>query len=133
MGDMLRILALVLCSIALLMPAAERTTPLVVEDLHGAWIVDTQAVKAEQKEAAAAAAAVEEYGVNFTQRTCRVILSDDQAYAGMWRLDEATPTTATVVVQPKGGEERRLRIRLEGKTLVLLDAPGALPLVKAKR
>ena len=130
---MLRPLILVLISTILLAHAAERTAPIVVEDLHGAWVVDAASLKPEQKDAAKAAAAVADYGINFTQRTCRVILSDDQSYAGMWRVDDATPTTATVVVQPKGGEERRIPIIFDGKTLVLTDTPGKLPMVKAKK
>jgi len=130
---MLRTLALLLLTTTLVLTAAERTTPIVVEDLHGAWVIDTASLKADQKEAAKAAAAVEDYGINFTQRTCRVILSEDQAYAGMWRVDNATPTTATVVVQPKGGEERRIPITFDGKTLVLTDTPNKLPMVKAKK
>lgn len=130
---MLRTALLVVISTLLALYAAERTAPLVVEDLHGAWVVNAKAVTAEQAAAATAAAAVEDYGVNFTQRTCRVILSNERAFAGMWRLDAATATTATVVIQPKGGEEQRLAITFDGKTLVLIDAPGKLPLIKAKR
>lgn len=128
---MLRIVVLGL--LLTLLHAAERTTPIVAEDLHGAWVVDTTSLKPEQQAAAKAAAAVEGYGVNFTQRTCRVILSEEQAFAGMWRVDEATPTTATITVYPKGQEEQRFAISFDGKTLVLTQAPGALPLVKAKR
>ena len=76
---MLRTLILLLISTLLFAHAAERTTPLVVEDLHGAWVIDTASLKPNQKEAAKAAAAIEDYGINFTQRTCRVILSDDQS------------------------------------------------------
>ena len=130
---MLRTLILLLISTLLLAHAADRTTPLVVEDLHGAWVIDTASLKPDQKDAAKAAAAIEDYGINFTQRTCRVILSDDQSYAGMWRVDDATPTTATVVVQPKGGEERRIPVTFDGKTLVLTDTAGKLPMVKAKK
>lgn len=130
---MLRLAALLVLSTLLTLNAAERTKPIVVEDLHGAWIVDTKSLKPEQQEAAKAAAAVADYGINFTQRTCRVILSEERSFAGMWRVDDATPTTATITVYPKGQEEQRLAITFDGKTLVLNDAPGKLPLIKAPR
>jgi hypothetical protein len=130
---MMRIACLFLVSAVLALQAVERTTPIVVEDLHGAWVVDTKHLKPEQQEAAKAAATVEFYGVNFTQKTCRVILAEDNSFAGMWRIDDATPTTATITVYPKGQEERRFPISFDGTTLVLTDAPGKLPLIKAPR
>jgi hypothetical protein len=130
---MLRTACLLLATCLLLLHGAERTTPIVAEDLHGAWVVDTAHLTAAQQDAAKAAAAVDGYGVNFTLRTCRVIISDERAFAGMWRVDDATPTTATIVVQPKGHEEQRVAITFDGTTLVLADEPGKLPLIKAKR
>jgi hypothetical protein len=131
---MIRTVCLAWCLAALAsLCGSDRTTPLTVEDLHGAWIVDSTQIKTEQQDAAKAAAAVEGYGITFTQRTCRVIVSEDQAFAGMWRIDAATPTTATIVIQPKGQEEHRVPISYDGKTLVLTDTAAKLPLIKAKR
>ncbi len=100
-------------------------------DLHGTWVVDEKAVTAEQKEAAAAAKDVDGFGVTFTLRTARVVVGADEMYAGQWRLEDATATTATAVVQPRGGEERRLHVTREGKHLMIAELPGKLRLIKA--
>lgn len=124
---MLRIACL--CLLTLTLAAAENLTP---DNLYGNWVVDEKAVTKEQKDAAAAAAKVENFGVNFTLRTARMILAADTVVAGMWRLDQATPTTATVVIQPKGGEERRYKVTLTKGQLVIDECPGRLPLKNAR-
>lgn len=128
---MLRLACLACCLVAG-MPAAERPT-IVPETLHGVWVLDAKAVKPDQRAAADAAAAIEGYGLAFTQRICRVVLGDDRQFAGMWRIAEASATTATVVVQPRGGEEQRLTVAFDGRHLVITDPPVGLPLIKAPR
>lgn len=102
------------------------------DDLHGTWVVDEKAVTAEQKAAAAAAKDVEGFGVTFTLRTARVVTGADEMYSGMWRLEDATATTATAVVQPRGGEERRLSVTRDGKHLIIAELPGKMRLIKAQ-
>ena len=86
---MLRIACL--CLLALSLTAAENLSP---DNLYGIWVVDEKAATKDQKDAVAAAAQIENFGVNLTLRTARVIFAKDTVVAGMWRLDEATPTTA---------------------------------------
>jgi hypothetical protein len=124
---MLRIACLLFCSLTLF--AADNLTP---DMLHGIWVVDEKSVSKEQKDAAAAAAKIENFGVNFTLRTARIIFAQDNFVAGMWRLDKATPTTATLIVQPKGGEERQYHLSLQKGQLIIAECPGKLPLKKAR-
>jgi hypothetical protein len=120
---MLRISCLCLLSLAAF--AAENLTP---DNIYGIWQVDDKALTKEQKEAAAAAAKVESFGVNLTLRTARVIFASDTFVAGMWRLDDATPTTATLVIQPKGEDEKRFHITFQKGRLTFDECPGKLPL-----
>lgn len=124
---MLRLVCL--CLLTLTLAAAENLT---ADALHGIWVVDEKAVTKEQKEAAAAAGQVENFGVNLTLRNARIIFAKDTVVAGMWRLDQATPTTAIVVVQPKGGEERRYNVTLQKGHLIFAECPGKLPLKNAR-
>lgn len=124
---MLRIACL--CLLTLTLAAAENLTP---DALHGMWVVDEKAVTKEQKDAAASAAQIENFGINLTLRNARVIFAKDTVVAGMWRLDGATPTTATLVIQPKGGEERRYKVTLKKGQLVVDECPGKLPLKNAR-
>ena len=124
---MLRIACL--CLFALAVSAADKLTP---DSLYGIWVVDQKALAKDQQEAAAAAAKVENFGVNLTLRTARIIFATDTVVAGMWRLDEATATTATMVVQPKGGEERRYHVTLKKGNLVFDECPGKLPMKNAR-
>ena len=126
---MMRIVCLCLCLFAQTLTAAEKLTP---DALYGIWVVDEKALTKDQKEARTATAQVENFGVNLTLRTARIIFAKDTVVAGMWRLDEATPTTATLVVQPKGGEERRYHLTLEKGHLVIAECPGKLPLKNAR-
>ena len=119
---------LCLCLLVFTLTAAENLS---ADALYGSWVVDDKALTKDQKEAAAAAAQVENFGMNLTLRTARVIFAKDTIAAGMWRLDEATPTTAVLVMQPKGGEERRLHLTLLKGHLVVDECPGKLPLKKA--
>ncbi len=89
--------------------------------------MDGKALTKDQKEAAAAAAKVENFGVNLTLRTARVIFASDTFVAGMWRLDDATPTTATLVIQPKGADEQRFHITFQKGRLTFDECPGKLP------
>lgn len=102
------------------------------DDLHGTWVVDEKAVTDDQKAAAAAAKGVEGFGVTFTLRTARVVIGAEEMYAGQWRLEDATATSATAVIQPRGGEERRLSLTREGKHLIVAELPGKLRLMKAQ-
>ncbi len=124
---MLRIVCL--CLFALTLTAAENLSP---DALYGMWVVDDKALAKDQKDAAASAAQVENFGVNLTLRTARIIFAKDAAVAGMWRLDEATPITATLVIQPKGGEEHRYHVTLQKGHLVITECPGKLPLKNAR-
>jgi hypothetical protein len=114
-----------LCLLSLAAGAAENLTP---DNIYGIWQVDDKALSKEQKEAAAAAAKVENFGVNLTLRTARVIFASDTFVAGMWRLDDATPTTATLVIQPKGADEQRFHITFQKGRLTFDECPGKLPL-----
>jgi hypothetical protein len=88
----MRSVCLCLLALTLTLTAANNLTP---DALYGVWVVDDKAITKEQKEAAASAAQIENFGVNLTLRTARVIFARDTVVAGMWRLDQATPTTAT--------------------------------------
>ena len=123
----MRHLALLLIAAASLHAAA---ATLSVESLYGTWAPDAVAATAGQRAALDAAGKVEGYGITFTARICRVVFADDQQYAGPWRLDSAAAGSAVLVVQPKGGEERRLQLALTGKHLVI---DGGMPLAKAAR
>lgn len=124
---MLRIACL--CLLSLTLAAADKLTP---DALYGMWVVDEKALSKEQKEAASSAAQIENFGVNLTLRNARIIFAKDTIVAGMWRLDGATATTATLVVQPKGGEERRYQVTLKKGQLVIDECPGKLPLKNAR-
>lgn len=50
----------------------------------------------------------------------------------MWRLENADEDSATLVVQPKGGAERRYQITVDGTQMTVEEAPGDLPLVKVR-
>lgn len=114
-----------LCLLACAIAAADNLTP---DDLHGHWVVDEKSVTKEQKDAAAAAAKVENFGINFTLRTARVVFASERFVAGMWRLDDATPTTATLVIQPRGADEQRFHLTLQKGRLTIDECPGKLPL-----
>jgi hypothetical protein len=118
-----------LCLLAMSLGAAENLDP---DALYGHWVVDEKAAAKAQKEAAGAAAQVENFGVTLTLRTARIIFAKDELVAGMWRLDDATPTTGTLVVQPKGADERRYHVTLEKGHLVVAECPGKLPLKNAR-
>lgn len=109
--------------------AADSITP---ESLHGAWELDVKSATKDQADAVKTAQSVDGFGMTFTLRTARAIFSDDNFAAGMWRVEDATATTATVVIQPKGGEERTLHITLDGKKMTCTEVPGNLPLVKTR-
>jgi hypothetical protein len=127
----MRHLALLLLVLAFIAPAAVAAeAPLTVEALYGTWAPDAAAATAEQRADVDAAAKLEGYGITFTARICRVIFSEEEAYSGPWRLDQAAAGSAVLVVQPKGGEERRLKLALAGKHL---RVDGGLPLAKAAR
>jgi hypothetical protein len=114
-----------LCLLSLAAAAAENLTP---DSIYGIWRVDDKALAKDQKEAAAAAAKIENFGVNLTLRTARVIFASDTFVAGMWRLDDATATTATLVIQPKGADEQRFHISYQKGRLTFDECPGKLPL-----
>jgi hypothetical protein len=126
-----RLSLLLIIALAVPLAAAERA-PLVADDLHGAWELDTTAVTAEQQDAAAAAQAVDGFGLVLSLRTARIIFGDDDFTVGMWRLENATADAATLVVQPKGGAERRFQLSVDGKRMQIAEAPGKLPLIKTR-
>ncbi len=119
----MRILLVILLTSTL--AAAENLLP---DNLFGTWVVNDKAVTTEQKEAAAKAALIDGFGITFTLRTARVVFAQDELVTGMWRLDEATPTTATLVIQPKGADERRYKLTLIKQQLTVAECPGKLPL-----
>ena len=120
---------LCLCLFALTLAAAENLSP---DAIYGIWVVDEKAATKDQKAAVAAAAQVENFGVNLTLRTARIIFAKDTVVAGMWRLDEATPTTAVLVVQPKGADEKRYHVSLAKGRLIFDECPGKLPMKNAR-
>lgn len=119
----MRILMLLLT--ATLLASADNLIP---DNLFGNWIVDEKLVTKQQQDAATAAARIEGFGMTFTLRTARVVFAADEMISGMWRLDDATPTTATLVIQPKGADERRYRLTLQKQRLTVAECPGQLPL-----
>lgn len=120
------------CLLALVCCLSAADKPLTMDALHGAWVVDAKAVTKEQKAAAEAAAKVDGFGLTLTLRTARAVWSEEDFVAGMWRLEDATPTTATVIIQPKGGEERRLHLTLEKGVMTVAESPGKLPLKNSR-
>ncbi len=112
--------------------AAAEGAPLAADDLHGAWELDEASVTAEQQEAATAAKALDGFGLVLSLRTARVVFAEDDFTVGMWRLEDATADSATLVVQPKGGAERRFTLRVDGKRMQVAEAPGGLPLIKTR-
>ncbi len=131
---MIRTLPLIaLVALALLGADASGAKPLTNDDLHGTWGLDEKAATKEQATAVAAAKAVESFGIVLTTRIARVVFETDGMVAGMWRLDDATATTATLVVQPRGGQERRYALTIAGDRMTVAEAPGGLPLIRAKR
>ena len=124
---MLRIVCL--CLFALTVAAVEKLTP---DALYGIWVVDEKALTKDQKDSAASAAQVENFGVNLTLRTARVIFAKETVVAGMWRLDDATPTTATLVIQPKGADEKKYHLTFAKGRLVFDECPGKLPMKNAR-
>lgn len=121
--------AICICLLASVLAAADKLVP---DNLYGHWVVDDKAVTKEQKAAAADAAKVENFGVNFTLRTARVVFTADKIVSGMWRLDDAMPTTATLVIQPRGADEQRFHLTLEKGRLTVAECPGKLPLKNAR-
>ena len=124
---MLRIACL--CLLALTLAAAEKLSP---DNIYGIWVVDEKALTKDQKEAAVDAAKIENFGVNLTLRTARVIFAKDTVGAGMWRLDDATPTTATLVIQPKGADEKKYHLTFAKGRMVFDECPGKLPMKNAR-
>lgn len=120
---------LLLACLATLACAESVLTP---DDVYGHWEVDAKAVTKDQKAAAESAAAVDGFGVTFTLKFARVTTSsaDDGMFAGQWRLDDATATTATAVVLAKTGEERQYHLTKKGKLLIVDELPGKLALSK---
>ncbi|MBA3846570.1 MAG: hypothetical protein H0X45_07990 [Planctomycetes bacterium] len=130
---MIRTLPLIVIAVALFSGHAAGAQPLTNDDLHGTWTLDEKAATKDQAAAVAAAKAVESFGIVLTTRIARVVFETDGMVAGMWRLDDATATTATLVVQPRGGEERRYALTIDGERMTVAEAPGGLPLIRAKR
>lgn len=117
--------SVILALLTIALTAAENLRP---DDLFGHWVVDDKALSKEQMEAAAKAAQIEGFGITITLRTARILFSADELVSGMWRLDDATPTTATLVIQPKGADERRYRLTMRSKRMTIDECPGKLPL-----
>jgi len=121
--------AVILVLLSMSLAAAETLRP---DDLFGHWVIDEKALSKDQQDAAAKAARVEGFGVTVTLRTARITFATDEMVSGMWRLDDATPTTATLVIQPKGADERRYHLTLRTKLLIIDECPGKLPLRNAR-
>ena len=107
---------------------------LVRDDLLGFWQLDETAVTENQKAAAEQAKKVEMFGISLTNRIGRVIFSSDSMVAGMWRLDNATETTATLVIQHKGGDEHTYQLTVTGKDkdmrITVKQAPAGLTFMR---
>lgn len=112
--------------------SAAAAAPLTPDALYGAWVLDEAAATKEQAAAVASAKAIEGFGIVLTLRTARITFVADEPISGPWRLEAATATTATLVVQPKGGEERRYAITVDKDRLTVAEAPGGVPF-KRKR
>lgn len=125
---------LALC-VAVAAMAAERTTPLTREDLLGRWEPAVEAI--DEKTRAAAAEALkpgdDRWHIALMSKYGRLYFGQQPPDAGMWRLDEATPTSAVIVIQPAGREERRLKVAFDGTTLTPEGLPWKLPFRKAKQ
>jgi hypothetical protein len=122
---------LTLLCVASLLSAADLTR----DDLMGHWGLDAGSATAAQKSAAERAAGLEMFGLVLTNRIGRAVWSADGMVSGMWRLEDATETTGTIVIQSKAGEEQRYRITVtpdpKDKTLTRMtvaEAPDGLPL-----
>jgi hypothetical protein len=120
---------IMLCLVISALAAAENLVP---DNLFGQWVVDERGLTKDQQEAAAAARKVEGFGATFTLRTARVVFATDAMTTGMWRLDEATPTTAVLVIQPKGADEQRYHLTLEKGRLTIDECPGRLPMTNTR-
>ncbi|MDA3962964.1 MAG: hypothetical protein PF961_19440 [Planctomycetota bacterium] len=102
------------------------------DDLTGFWVLDTTSVSKDQKDAAAAAQTIEGFGMVLTARIGRVTFEADSMIAGMWRVEDATATTATVIIQSKGGSEHSYQMTLTKKgQLQVAEIPGGLLLMRA--
>ena len=124
LGAMLRTPLLLLTLLLAPLAAAE----LVRDDLIGPWRLAADQLTDAQQAAAERAQAVEGFGLVLTNRIGRALWSDGTMIAGMWRLEDATETTGTIVIQSKGGSEHRLGFSLEDGVLTVTDSPGKLPL-----
>lgn len=97
------------------------------DDLIGRWELDPAAATDAQADAVATASAVEGYGLTLTSRIGRALFETDAMVAGMWRIEDATDTGATLVIQSKGGGEHRYTLSRKGDHLFVTEA-GGLPL-----
>ncbi len=123
------LVALLGFTVTLASAAAEVLT---ADALRGTWSLDEKAATKEQAVAVAAAKAIESFGLVLTTKTARVLFEADGMVAGMWRLDDATATTATLVVQPRGGEERSYALTIDGDRMTVAEAPGQVPLIRKR-
>ncbi len=124
------LVALLACTLA--HASAAGAEILTADALHGTWSVDEKAATAGQAAAVAAAKAIESFGIVLTTKTARVLFAADEMVAGMWRLDAATATTATLVVQPRGGEERSYSLTVDGDRMTVAEVPGEVPLIRKR-
>lgn len=108
---------------ALLFAATAGAADLTMDDLYGHWGVDPAA-----KTPAAVAAA--EDSLVFLPKLCRARFGE-RMVVGMWRVEQATATTATVLVFDHG-DEQRLALRRDG-TRLFVDARPDVPFVRAAR
>jgi hypothetical protein len=122
------LVTMVLCATPTFLAAADHV--LTAEDLYGRWAVDEKAATKDQADAVAAAKQVDGFGVVLTARFARLTFSADDMTAGLWRLDDAHADSATLVVQPKGGEERHFSVQVKGDHLTVAEMPGKLPLAR---
>ena len=102
---------------------------LVRDDVVGRWQLDMSRVTDAQRDAANGV--VEGFGITLTSRIGRVTWSADDMVAGMWRIDDATETTATLVISTKSGTEHHYHLTINGDQMNVTEAPHGLPLARA--
>jgi len=126
--------------------AAERKTAIMPEDLNGRWAPDFATVdwavtvsgwkdlsekdRATEKEKLAKQ--WQDAHMAFTPRMTRLVYGSDDMLVGLWRLEDAKPTTAALIVMARG-VDHRFALTYDGTHLRLDGQPwGTLAFAKAK-
>jgi hypothetical protein len=110
--------------------AETRKDPLTMDDLYGRWVPDWKAL-APQDAKAELTAAYADMAVSLTPRIGRIFTKEDEdMLVGLWRIEDAKPSAGTILIQSKGGVERRLPFSYDGKHLQLDGLSVKVPLMK---